>query len=71
MKTTVYWWKKSKTTSINEETHCVHGLEDSTFDKDVHFPKLIHKFNVIPMKIQARGFLIDIVKIILNFIWSS
>ena len=64
MKTTR--WKKSKVIWLSEETYCVHGLEDSI--KMSIF--LIDKFSLIPKKIFVR-FFVDIVKIILKFMWNS
>lgn len=38
------------------ETHTVHKLEDSIYLKCQFSPKLIYRFNIIPVKILAEFF---------------
>ena len=52
--------KKLKQISINGETFHVHGFEDSISVIMAILPKLIYKFNVIPIKISAGWYTLTI-----------
>lgn len=48
----------------------VHGLEDSIYSRCQTFPKLIKRFNVIPIKILGRLF-VEIKKLVVKYIWGE
>ena len=55
MKTTKHCWKKLEKTQINGNTNQGHGLEDNIVKTSV-LPKVTHRLNIIPMKIQMTFF---------------
>lgn len=70
LKSSKLWWQKLKSYSINGEMCHVHGLEDSVYLWCQTFPKLIKRFNVIPIKFLGRLF-VEIMKLIVKYIWGD
>lgn len=52
------------------ERHALLTVWKTQHTVEVYFPKMVYKFNKIPLKVSARYFL-GIDKIILKFIWES